>query len=197
MRAVLQRGGGKAGGDGGKAERQRKAERPPARQERDRNAGQRQRRRRPPGRFALGGEIADDAEAEGDRQPGHQPAGRDFGQRPLRQQRSQSARRIGSQPAASARRAGARRRSPPPRLWRAIGCCSGPAMAPPRRRNARGAMLRQPQVVARRTVVNLVPDDGQPAAFSFACILGKGVAQADGAVEHRPAAAWNRGSRQK
>ena len=58
----------------------------PARHECDDDAGERQRRGRPASRFPVGGEIAHDAEAESDRQPGHQPARRDFGKRPLRQQ---------------------------------------------------------------------------------------------------------------
>ena len=42
-----------------------------------------ERDRRPQRRLALGGEIEDDAEAERDRQPGHQPARADLGQRPF------------------------------------------------------------------------------------------------------------------
>ncbi len=61
--------------------------------DRDRDAGERQGHRRPPGRLAVGGEIDDDAEAKGDRQPGHQPPRRDLGQRPLRQQVAASRRR--------------------------------------------------------------------------------------------------------
>jgi hypothetical protein len=68
MRDVFgpQRGGGKSGGDGGKAERERKADRAAARQECADDAGERQRRG---GRFAVRREIRHDAEAEGDRQP--------------------------------------------------------------------------------------------------------------------------------
>ena len=54
-----------------------------ARQNRDRDRRRAQAAAPPTGRLAIGGEIEDDAEAERDRQPGHQPAGRDFGERPL------------------------------------------------------------------------------------------------------------------
>jgi hypothetical protein len=80
-----QRRGGKSGGDGGKAERKRKADRTPARQDCDCNGDERQRRGRPPGRFAIGREINDDTEAEGDRHPRDQPPRRDFRLRPFRQ----------------------------------------------------------------------------------------------------------------
>jgi hypothetical protein len=66
------RGGGKAGSDGGKTERERKAEWAMARDDRNRHADERQRRNRPPSRLALSGEVQDDAEAESDRQPGRE-----------------------------------------------------------------------------------------------------------------------------
>jgi hypothetical protein len=61
----------------------------PARRDCNRDAGERQPQRRPPSRLAISGEIRDDAEAKGDRQPWHQPARRDFGKRPLREQAAQ------------------------------------------------------------------------------------------------------------
>jgi hypothetical protein len=56
---------------GGKAERKRKADRTAARQDRDCNGDERQRRGRPPGRLTIRREINDDAEAEGNRHPRH------------------------------------------------------------------------------------------------------------------------------
>ena len=76
----------KACGDRGKAERNCKSKCAPARQECDDDAGERQRRSRPPGRFPVGGEIKDDAEAEDDGESGQQPARRYFGNRPLQEQ---------------------------------------------------------------------------------------------------------------
>ena len=55
----LERRRRKPDGYGRKGQRQRKADRPPARQNSHRNARRGQRGRRPPGRFALGREIAD------------------------------------------------------------------------------------------------------------------------------------------
>ena len=79
----LQGGHRKAGGDGCKAERQRQTDGAAARPHRERNADTRGRQRRPPGRLAAGGEVEDDAEAEGDRQPGRQPPGRELGGDPF------------------------------------------------------------------------------------------------------------------
>ncbi len=76
--------GRKAGRAGGKAERERKADGAPPRQNRGRGPSGRQGDGSPPRRFAIRGEIDDDAEAIGDRKPGHQPAWRDFGKRPFR-----------------------------------------------------------------------------------------------------------------
>ena len=90
-----ERGGSKSGGDCRKAERERKSDRAAAREDRNRDAGERQRAGRPPGRLALGGEIEDDAEAESDRQPRHQSPGRNFRQRPLRQHAPQAIGRAG------------------------------------------------------------------------------------------------------
>ena len=168
MRAVLQRSSRKAGGDGGKAERDRKAERPPARRKTGANTGNRQRDRRPYRRLTVGGEIDDDAEAEGDRQPRQQPARRDFGQCPLRKQPAKPGGPIG-QPARQ------QQPGPPPRgvdlgrpgfgpCPRSLGvghdACPDAQLQP-------GSMLTQPEVVTRRTVVNGRPpapqESGGPA----------------------------------
>ena len=66
-----------------------------ARRDGDENAGERQARCRPPGRFPVGGEISHDAEAEGDRQPGQQPPRRGFGDRPFATAVGRASRRIG------------------------------------------------------------------------------------------------------
>ena len=118
----LQRGSDETGGRGRKRKRERKAERTAAGERRDRHAGQRSGHRRPPSRLSLSGEIADDAQAISDRQPGQQAARRDFRYYPLRQQPPQpvggKAEPIRQQ---QSRRAGARRRFPRPRLSPAIG----------------------------------------------------------------------------
>ena len=75
----LQRGNGKAGGDGEKAEAEHEADRTPAQQHGGDGTGCRRSRRRPPGRFALGGEIKNDAGAESDREPRQQAARPDLG----------------------------------------------------------------------------------------------------------------------
>ena len=79
----LQRGDGKAGGYGEEPKRHHEADWPPAQQHRGDGAGCPRSRCRPPGRFALGGEIEDDAGAEGDRKPRQQAARPDLGERPL------------------------------------------------------------------------------------------------------------------
>ena len=79
----LQGGNGKAAGDGGKAERQRQADDAAARCHRERDADGGEPHGGPPGRFSIRGEVDDDAEAEGDRQPGRQPSGRELGGDPL------------------------------------------------------------------------------------------------------------------
>jgi hypothetical protein len=108
-----QRRGGKAGGDAGKAERERKANRTAARQDRDCNADERQRRGRPPGRLTNRREINDDAEAESYRHPRDQPSRLDFGGHPFRQKPPQPSGAVGKP--RRQQEAGARRRRP--KLW--------------------------------------------------------------------------------
>jgi len=79
----LQRGNGKAGGYGEEPKRHHEADWPPAQQHRGDGAGCPRSRGRPPGWFALGGKVEDDAGAEGDRKPRQQAARPDLGERPL------------------------------------------------------------------------------------------------------------------
>ena len=83
MRAVLSVAIAKPAAMAAKPSASGKADGAAARENGDDDAGERQRRGRPQRRLAVGGEIDDDAEAEGDRQPGQQPARRDFGERPF------------------------------------------------------------------------------------------------------------------
>jgi hypothetical protein len=67
-----------AQGDAEEAERQHQGERPSAQKD-DSGRGNRSReQRRPGGRLVIGGEVEDDAAAEGDREPGKEPTGADF-----------------------------------------------------------------------------------------------------------------------
>ena len=77
------------------SERERKAKRTSACQNCDRNARKSQHRCRPPGRFAIGGEVANDAEPESNGQPGYQAAGRNLGCGPLCNQPTQPPGRVG------------------------------------------------------------------------------------------------------
>ena len=88
---------------------------PVAGEDRRRDGGDEQRGRRPRLGLPVGGEVEDDPEAEGDREPGHEPSRADIGERP------------GPQPFAD--RAGKARKSVRPRPQRpaAAGC------RPPRR----------------------------------------------------------------
>ena len=82
---AFQRDDRKAGGRGGERKQDRERDRPRARQHGRERKHACQRRGRPERRFAVGREIENDAEAETDRQPGHQPPGRDIGRKPARQ----------------------------------------------------------------------------------------------------------------
>ncbi len=85
----MQRASGKPQGDGRKREREWKSNAVPACEDRDGEAGDRGGKRRPPCRLVIGGEVTDNAKPIGDWQPEQQPAGRDLGQGPLRQQAPQ------------------------------------------------------------------------------------------------------------
>jgi len=109
----------------------------------------------------LGGEIDNDAEAEGDRQPGQQPAGRHFGNCPLPQQlagaASGGAEQLGRNAGAATR--GIRLRSPGFGTraaalagWTKIGHAQRPRYA--QRGVSDGPILGCPKVVPRRTDVN-------------------------------------------
>jgi len=106
----LQRAGGEPGAYGRNAERERKADAVLAREDRDDKSGKRSSDSSPPSRLVRGSEIKDDAEAIGDRQPWHQPSGRDFGERPLRQHLPQP---LGGDADASGSTRPARRRAAP------------------------------------------------------------------------------------
>ena len=143
--------------------------------------------------------YADDAEAEGDRQPGHQPPRRDFGDRPLRQQTAEPGGAVG-QPGRQHDAGAPPRGVDRPQALARVRRCSLSAMARrPRRSRNLASMLSQPQVVARRTVVNAhtviaqvrakrasVRIDGLARRLFLGLVLRPGVAQADGAVEHQP-----------
>ena len=173
-----------AGGDGGKAERERKADQTAARQNRDCNGNERQRRGRPPGRLTIRREINEDAEAEGYRHPRDQPSRRDFGEHPFRQQPPQPSGAVGK-PAGNRRPARRRAASASQALAR-VRAFSFRAMgvAPPTLTQP-GTTIAQLGVVARRTVVNecqLLPC----GRFFLGLVLRPGVAQADGADKDQP-----------
>ncbi len=153
----LQRGGGKAGGDAGTSERDGKAERIAARREGDEEANERRAACRPSSGFPVGGEIGDDAEAEGDRQPGQQPARRDFCGGPLRDQAAEPGGARGQafgqhEPGAPARAVDF---GDPSFGARAALPVLGHGAAPPTLTQLQpGSRLQQPQVAARGTVVN-------------------------------------------
>jgi Transcriptional regulatory protein, C terminal len=117
QRQRAQRRGREPGRNGGASEHERKRDRPPA--HRDRRGRGRQRDRGPPGWLALGREVDRDAGAERDRQPRHQPAGRDLGGDPRRDAAGEpagdvgEARRPRERAAALRPRPGASLRAPP------------------------------------------------------------------------------------
>jgi hypothetical protein len=79
----VERGDGKAAGQASKGQRQRKPDGASPRQDGSDDGECRERQHRPQRRLAIGGEIENDAGAEGDGEPGKQPAGRDFRDGPL------------------------------------------------------------------------------------------------------------------
>ena len=195
MRARLSGRGGKAGRTPPRAPSSSgKRDRPPLRaRTRADDSGSDERSRRPRRGLALGGEIEDDAEAEGDRQPGHQPAGRRRrrapsarSRSPMRPRRAARARPATPTPAA----AGAAR---PPRRFpsarRSLSTIARPQrpriprLAPMLHRPQPGAQVRSTQFTGGRL----------GAQDALAPYLGPGVAQADGAVEHQLARAANPG----
>ena len=78
----LQRCDRKPERDGKEAERQHEGDRAPAHPDRGGRGQSGCRQRRPRGRFVIGCEVENDAGAEGDREPGKQPAGADLGRGP-------------------------------------------------------------------------------------------------------------------
>jgi hypothetical protein len=80
---ALHRGSRKAGCERRSAEQKREGDGPLARQHRTNDKPRQHGKHRCQRRLAVGGKIDDDAGAERDRQPWHQPAGPDFGDRPL------------------------------------------------------------------------------------------------------------------
>src|SRR5262249_16979743 len=91
----LQRGNCKPRSHRSKSERERKAKKAPAGQTCGSDARDSQHGSRPPGRFAVSGEVANDANPKCDREPGHQAAGRYLGRCPLGNQPAQPPDQIG------------------------------------------------------------------------------------------------------
>jgi len=153
-----QRGCRKAGGNGGKAECERKANRAPTRHDRTGAGRQHEGGRRPPRRLAIGCEVDDDAEAMATASQGISRPGTTSAIIPCDTIRPSHAARPAS-PSGSIKPA--RRRAPSTSAAQALARvprCPLSAMAqrsPTLTQLQPEATLQQPQVAARGTVVNL------------------------------------------